>query len=321
MQVNLQELYQGVDSMLHRLGVPHFNPGRSIVTSVYGKEIASGYVLMRELILQKVSLPIEIFHRKDEITPQQAAILRSPAPDQITVTEIKGNAKDFTTIYGTKAGWSTKIYALWESQYTENLWLDADSFPIRNAEFLFDDQEYQDKGSLFWRDVFSTDRANRYHDEAPMWRIFNVNPNDGEPFETGQLLFNKAQCWAEMNLVKHYADNCEIYYHFGGDAETFRMAWQHLDLRNGSRPSYINYQADPKVPYGFMPFGPFHKGNANQYKKWGGGTVMVQRDRNGNELFNHRNMEKFTLGNNPVYHDITNELRYHQHIEDLRRLV
>jgi len=321
MQVNLQEEYQKVDQMLNRLGVPHFNPGRSIVTSVYGKEIASGYILMRELILQEVKLPIEIFHRKDEITQQQAAILRSPAPDQITVTEIQGNAKDFTTIYGINAGWSTKPYALWESQYAENLWLDADSFPIRNPEFLFDDQEYQDKGSLFWRDVFSTDRANRYHDEAPMWRIFNVNPNDGEPFETGQLLVNKAQSWIELNLVKHYADNCDVYYHFGGDAETFRMAWQHIDLRKGCRPNYINYQADPKVPYGFMPFGPFHKGNANQYKKWGGGTVMVQRDRNGNELFNHRNMEKFSLGANPVYHDITNELRYHKHIEDLRRLV
>ena len=321
MQVNLQEEYQKVDQMLNRLGVPHWKPGRSIVTSVYGKEIASGYVLMRELILQQVSLPIEIFHRKNEITPEQAAILCSPAPDQITVREIQGDPKDFVTPYGTTAGWSTKPYSLWESEYSENLWLDADSFPIRNPEYLFDDQEYQDKGSLFWRDVYSTDRANRYHDNAPMWRIFNVNPTDAEPFETGQLLINKAQCWAEMNLVKHYADNCEVYYHFGGDAETFRMAWSHWYLRNGGQLQYINYQADPKVPYGFMPFGPFHKGNANQYKKWGGGTVMVQRDRNGNELFNHRNMEKFSLGINPVYHDITNELRYHQHIEDLRRLV
>ena len=156
MQVNLQEEYQKVDQMLNRLGVPHFNPGRSIVTSVYGKEIASGYVLMRELILQEVKLPIEIFHRRGEITSEQAAILRSPAPDQIIVREIQGTPKDFVTPYGTTAGWSTKPYSLWESQYAENLWVDADSFPIRNPEFLFDDQEYQDKGSLFWRDVFST---------------------------------------------------------------------------------------------------------------------------------------------------------------------
>lgn len=322
MQIDLREVYQKVDECLSKLTVPVYRPGRSIVTSCYGGELASGYVLMRELIQLKATLPIEIFYRHGELTEQQIAILRSPAPDQITAKIIQGDAKDFTTQYGNKAGWSTKVYALWESEYAENMWLDCDSYPIRNPEFLFDDHEYVAKGSLFWRDVFSTDRANRYHDGAVMWRVFNVNPNDAEPFETGQLLLNKNQCWAELNLVKHYADHCDVYYHFGGDAETFRMAWQHWYLRNGGQAMYINYHADPKVPYGFAPFGPFHKGRANMYHKWGGGTVMVQRDRNGLELFNHRNMEKFSASNpNPFYDDITNETRYHQHIQDLRRLL
>lgn len=321
MQINLDDLYRATAQMLATIQLPHFKPGRSIVTSVYGKEISSGYVLMRELVRLGVDMPIEIFHRPGEITSEQAEILKRPSPGTITVKEIKGNAKDFTTPYGTKAGWSTKIYALWESEYAENLWLDADSFPIQNPEFLFDDIEYRQKGSVFWRDVFSTDRANRYHDAAPMWRVFDVSPNDGEPFETGQLLIDKIRCWPQLNLIKHYADNCEVYYNFGGDAETFRMAWQHLHLRAGNTLQYINYHTDPNVPYGFMPFGPFHKGHANQYRKWGGGTVMVQRDRNGRELFNHRNMEKFTLGDNPFYHDIQNEEIYHKHIEDLRKLV
>jgi len=321
MQVNLQQTHGKVNQLLAQLGVPSYHPGRSIVTSVYDRELASGYVLMRELILQGVTLPIEIFHRRGELTAAQAAVLRSPAPDQITVRELLGEPRDFVTPYGTTAGWSVKPHSLWESRYAENLWIDSDSFPIRNPEFLFDDPEYQTKGSLFWRDVFSTDRANRYHDGAPLWQVFNVHPNDGEPFETGQLLINKVRCWPEINLVKHYADHCEIYYHFGGDAETFRMAWQHWHLRNGGQSFYVNYQADPHVPYGFMPFGPFHKGAANQYHKWGGGTVMVQRDRLGAELWNHRNMEKFTLHHNTVYHDIANELRYHQHIQDLRSLT
>jgi len=70
-----------------------------------------------------------------------------------------------------------------------------------------------------------------------------------------------------------------------------------------------------------MPFGPFHKGSANQYHKWGGGSVMVQRDRNGAELFNHRNLQKFAIDNNPFYNDIANEERYHGYIQDLRSLV
>ena len=162
MEINLDLLYQATDRMLATVQQPHLTPGRSIVTSVYSKEIASGYVLMRELIRLGVTLPIEIFYRSGELTPDQSVLLRSPAPDQITVTEIQGIAKDFITPYGTAAGWSTKIYALWESQYAENLWLDADSFPIINPIFLFEDSEYKQKGCLFWRDVLSTDRANRY---------------------------------------------------------------------------------------------------------------------------------------------------------------
>jgi Mannosyltransferase putative len=321
MQINLDDLYSQVNTTLANVSAPDYTQGKSIVTSIYNKEFASGYVLIRELVQLAVTLPIEIFYRLGELSTQQIDILHNIKPDQISVRAIKSAAKDFTTPYGTAAGWSTKISALLESQYAENLWLDSDSFPIRNPEFLFDDMDYQRTGSLFWRDVFSTDRANRYHDGAPFWRVFNVSPNDAEPFETGQLLIHKPRCWYQVNLVKHYADRCEIYYNFGGDAETFRMAWQHWHLRNGGTAYYLNYHSDANVPYGFMPFGPFHKGSANQYHKWGGGSVMVQRDRNGAELFNHRNLQKFAIDNNPFYNDIANEERYHGYIQDLRSLV
>lgn len=322
MEINLQELYGAVDRLyLSPHNMPGYRPGRSIVTSVYGGELASGYVLMMELARLGTALPIEIFYRDGELDDRQIEILRSPAPDQITVRMIRGNAKDFTTIYGTKAGWSSKIYALYESEYQENLWLDSDNFPIRDPACLFDDPDYERKGCLFWRDVFSTDRANRYHDQAPMWPVFNVPPNDGEPFEAGQLLINKPRVWPQFRLVKHYADNCEVYYHFGGDTETFRMAWQHHSKRNGGYHQYINYHASPDVPYGFMPYGPFHKGVANQYGKWGGGTVMVQRDRAGRELFNHRNINKINLRMNVYNPDVTNEEQYHSHAAELKKIL
>lgn len=321
-EVNLIDLYKKIDALYASPGnMPVYKKGRSIVTSVYGKELASGYVLMRELIRLGVTLPIEVFYREGELTIRDIDILRSPKPQQISVKSIKGNPKDFVTPYGTSAGWSTKIYAIYESDYEENLWLDSDNFPIRNPEFLFDDFEYQKKHSLFWRDVFSTDRSNRYHDGAVIWPVFDVAPNDAEPFETGQILLNKPNVWDQIRLVKHYADNCEIYYHFGGDAETFRLAWQYHNKRFGYYHSNINYHASNDVPYGFMPYGPFHKGIPNQYHKWGGGTVMVQRDREGRELFNHRNMHKMSVQANTFNQDITNEMVYHQHIDDLRKLI
>lgn len=323
MQIDLGQIYSAVDNHYStQTTSPIYNQGCSIVTSVYGAEIASGYVLMCELARLGNVLPIEIFYRDGELTEQQIELLISPDPHRISVHKIKGNAKDFTTIYGTKAGWSTKIYAIFESSYNQILWLDSDCFPIRNPEFLFGDKEFSSKGSLFWRDVFSTDRANRYYDDAPLWKVFRVSPNDAEPFEAGQLLLDKTKCWSQFSLVKHYADNCEYYYHFGGDTETFRMAWQHHAERNGGYHSYLNYHANPTVvPYGFMPYGPFHKGVPNQYGKWGGGTVMVQRDRDGKELFNHRNIHKLTIGNNVYNPDIINEDQYHQHVDALKSIL
>lgn len=322
MQIDLGSIYSAVDQhYANPSPIPYYKQGRSIVTSVYSAELASGYVLMCELTRLGNTLPVEIFYREGELDQEQIELLKSPDPELISVRKINGNAKDFTTIYGNKAGWSVKIHAIYESTFDEVLWLDSDCFPIRNPEFLFSDAEYLKKGSLFWRDVFSTDRSNRYHDNAPLWQVFRVQPNDGEPFEAGQLLLNKTKCWPQFSLVKHYADNCEYYYHFGGDTETFRMAWQHHEARRGGYHSYINYHASDMVPYGFMPYGPFHKGVPNQFGKWGGGTVMVHRDRDGQELFNHRNMHKLSLTNNVHNNDITNEWHYHQHVESLKKLL
>jgi hypothetical protein len=49
--------------------------------------------------------------------------------------------------------------------------------------------------------------------------------------------------------------------------------------------------------------------------------VMVQRDRNGAELFNHRNINKFSLGNNVYNQDITNEYHYHDHVKQLKKIM
>lgn len=323
MQIDLGQIYSAVDQhYANPPPLPNYQKGRCIVTSVYSAELVTGYVLMKELVRLGNTLPIEIFYREGELTQQQIDLLISLDPQRISVRKISGNAKDFITIYGTKAGWSVKIHAIHESTFNEVLWLDSDNFPIHNPEFLFSDQEYISKGSLFWRDVISVDRANRYHDQAPLWQVFRVQPNDAEPFEAGQLLIDKSRCWPQFSLVKHYADNCEYYYHFGGDTETFRMAWQHHEARRNGYHAYINYHAvSNMVPYGFMPYGPFHKGVPNQYGKWGGGTVMVQRDRDGNELFNHRNIHKMSLSNNVYNNDITNECYYHQHVKQLNQLI
>lgn len=320
MQINLTDLRQQEQQFIQNIKQIQRNQGRSIVTTTYHKEVPSTWILLNELNRLGSKLPIEIFYRDSELTDNQIQLLLSANP-HAAIKKITGTPRDYVSLYGHTHGWACKIYALCESQYSENLWLDADCYPIRSPDFLFLDAEYQSKGSLFWRDVFSPDSANQYCDTSVMWPIFNVVINDSEPFEAGQLLINKDKCWRELELTRYYADHCDIYYGFGGDKETFKFAWQRIGMINGHHPQRINYHSSPNVPFGFMPYGPFHKGRPNIYGKWAGGTVMVQRDRDGQELFNHRNQDRFTLGENVYNSDITNENHYHQHIEKLRTLL
>jgi alpha 1,2-mannosyltransferase len=289
---------------------PRSFTGRGIVTSVYDREFLSAWVLFSELERLRVRLPIEAFHGEGELSRENQALLAGFDLDlklQLLSDRVSRFAK--------------KPFSIYRSSFEQVLWLDCDNFPIRDPSFLFDDPEYRAKGSLFWRDVSGADRSTRWHASSKVWPLYNVPANDAEEFESGQLLINKTKCWSELGLTLHFAAEGELYGSVVyGDKDMFRLAWQNLAAARKKAPSGANYLADPdKVPYGFMPYGPFHMGRPNVNHKWGGGSVMVQRDREGRALFNHRNLDKFReAGDNVFNADITNEAIYHEHIARLR---
>jgi Mannosyltransferase putative len=292
------ELHRAQRAAIIEFGkLPRDHHGRGIVTSVFDQQLPSAWVLFSELKRLGISLPIEAFHREGELSPGNAALIEGLGLNlKLRVL------KDRVTSY------AIKPFSIWRSAFREVLWLDCDNFPIRDPAFLFDDPEYRTKGSLFWRDVAGTDRALQWHPISEVWAMFNVPTNNAEEFETGQLLIDKEKCWAELGLTLHFNERPIYKTMLWGDKDTFRLAWQNLAASRKKAPDPANYLRYPdKVPYGFMPFGTFHMGRANEYHKWGGGTVMVQRDRGGAPLFNHRNFDKFTLeGEKPV------QRRYHQ---------
>lgn len=313
MNKDLEQLHQMQENAFNSSTITaNYLNGKSIVTSCYRKEIAGTYILLCELSRLDMAIPIEIFYRDGELNQDEITELTALYPQYIQFKKLATHIEDFNDRWGNKKGWATKVYSILESEYSENMWIDSDNIPIRNCLNLFDDDEYKEKGSLFWRDVYSIDRADQYWSGSIMWKVFNVPYNDGEPFESGQFLLNKNKIIKQLELMLYYTNNQQIYYQFGGDAECWRMAWQYVSIKQNKYHAQMNYHASKEVPYGFMPYGPFHKGVPNPWHKYGGGTVMVQRDRIGNELFNHRNITKFSLsGENPINKDVSNELNYH----------
>jgi alpha 1,2-mannosyltransferase len=312
--VSLGELHRKQQqAVIDFMREPHDFSGRGIVTTAYDREFPSVWVLLSELARLKVPLPVQAFHTSGELSARNAALLRSLDLD-LTLRVLPDNA----------LGFAIKPFAIYRSSFREVLWLDCDNFPVRDPSFLFDDAEYRAKGSLFWRDVSGVDHSVIWHPLAKVWGMFHVPPNDAEEFESGQLLVDKQRCWPELGLTLHFAANMRVYGEaVYGDKDMFRMAWQNLAAGRQKAPNGHRYLADPaKVPYGFMPYGPFHMGRPNPVHKWGGGTVMVQRDRDGLALFVHRNLDKFSLaGDNPFNADVPNEAVHHEHLRRLRALV
>lgn len=319
MNIDLDQLYKEQEACIaNPEPMPNYKQGRSIVTSCYRPELPSMFVLLSELHRLNFNIPVEIFYRDGELNKDEINELTNINPSFYKVKRLQTPCNNFKDKWGNHKGWGVKTFAIIESEYEENLWIDGDNVPIRNCIDLFNDQEYMEKGSLFWRDVYSIDRANQYCDSSVFWKIFRVPPNDGEPFESGQFLVNKPKVWKQLNVMMYFTKNSHIYFNFGGDAECWRMAWQLYSSYTNQEFAQFNYHSSNNVPYGMMPFGPFHKGIPNPWKKYGGGTVMVQRDRSGKELFNHRNLTKWTWRENPVHPDVTNEQIYHMIINHIK---
>lgn len=320
MTIDLEKLHQEQNKIYNSITTPPaYKPGKSIVTSCYRQEITGTYILISELKRLNFNIPVEIFYREGELIDDEVAELTRLYPEYVVFKKLQKQFNNFQDKWGNQKGWATKVYAILESEYSENFWIDSDNYPIKYCADLFEDLEYQEKGSLFWRDVYSIDRADQYWSGSDMWKVFNVPPNDGEPFESGQFLINKVKCWKQFSMMLYYTENASLYYQFGGDAECWRMAWQYVAIQDKTYHVQYNYHANLEVPYGFMPYGPFHKGAPNPWRKYGGGTVMVQRDRSGAELFNHRNINKLSINKkNDFNSDVENEITYHLLIKHMQ---
>ena len=61
--------------------------------------------------------------------------------------------------FGNKAkrggGWQSKIKAIIQAPFEEVLLLDADSFPLKDPEYLFDHSFYKEHGVVLWNDSCS----------------------------------------------------------------------------------------------------------------------------------------------------------------------
>jgi glycosyltransferase involved in cell wall biosynthesis len=268
----LQEIQNEIAQVISAIGPPPSSSagGRGIVICAGGtRYFTNAWVLIKLLRLHDCALPIEIWaldERELDDSMRQLAESLGVSVRYAGRTFSKQAAK---TVRG-RWQWALKPYAILHSSYDEVLYLDADSFPVRDPAELFECAAYRAEGSVFWPDRGMMDK------EHPIWEVMEV-PHRPEPeFETGQMVINKRRCWEPLQLTLWMNLRSDFFYHFiWGDKDTFRFAWHRFG------------RSFAMVPYPLQTL--FLPGEAEIV-----GT-FCQHDFSGNWLFQHRNTVKWSL--------------------------
>ncbi len=240
--------------------------GRGIVICAGGmRYFTNAYVAASILRLHNCQLPIQFWHLGDDEMTDEMRQLVKPLDVECV------DAHRYREQYPARRlnGWELKPYAIIHSPFSEVISLDADNVAIRNPEFLFDAPQYLEHGAIFWPDY------GRLASNRSIWSLVDVEYRDEPEFESGQIFINKEECWKALNIAMHLNEWSDYYYrHIHGDKETFHLAWRKIGQ---------TYAMPTKTVRSL------------------GGCVMIQHDFEGNALFQHRNLRKWSLsGNTPV---------------------
>ncbi len=190
--------------------------GRGIVLAGGGPYFPSLYVTVRALRHLGSQLPIQVWHLGAQELPARWQALLAPYGVECVDAQTVRQRHPARRL----GGWELKVFATLHSPFEEALFLDADCYPCRPPDFLFDLEDYRAAGAIFWSDVATTDLRLR-------WAAFGVaSPRRPGSIESGQYVVNKRLCWRPLNLAWFYNDHSDYYYQYGyGDKHTFEVAW------------------------------------------------------------------------------------------------
>ncbi len=192
--------------------------GRGVIIAGGGERyFPSLYVSVRALRHAGCGLPIQVWYlgRNDEMPAERQALLAPYGVECVDADAVRVRHPARTL-----NGWELKVFATLHSDFEELLFLDADCYPCRNPEFLFDHADYRARGAVFWPDVALIDDRLR-------WPAFGVaDPRRLGSVESGQYVLNKRLVWKALNLAWFYNDYSDYYYRYCyGDKHTFEVAW------------------------------------------------------------------------------------------------
>lgn len=259
------------------LAKPEKHEGRGIVMAAGDRyAVVRAQTNVRLLRSYNCTLPIEIFHFSSELSKSDKSLLEdlshlSGEGAQVTVRLVEGLQKG--------EGWKAfhiKGAAIQQSSFNEILYLDTDSYPLRNPNEFFESKYWENTGLLLWPDYTKSHATN------PLWRLVGMPCRNEFEGESGQIFIDRTRHQDLLWLVEFFALHHDDFYGFmGGDRDSFRAAALLLG-KSWHGPGRLNAAA------------------GNEGTKLGGHT-MLQADMKGRWAFVHANLIKHSQFRKPLW--------------------
>ncbi|CAI5704148.1 hypothetical protein KXD40_007589 [Peronospora effusa] len=255
-----------------------FDPSNTqgIVMAVHEDVLPSAFASIRRLRDTGCILPIELWFRHDELTPENPVLL---------LLMEKFGPVHLRQVFDERIyGFNIKVHGLYYSQFTSVLLLDADNFAVRDPTPLFSSTVMQKYGAVFWPDFWHPGNSIfNLHAQSLVWELLGLDYVHMLEQESGQLLVNRAMNRRVLDQLLYYATHSPNLFHklklVWGDKDLFRLAW----LQKKKNFHYNDHRM------------PGALGIVNEGRQRFCGVTMVQYDLNGkNMLFWHRNTIKLS---------------------------
>lgn len=222
------------------------------------------YVLIKRLRQQGCTLPIEVWHRHDEMGDEMQKLFEDLSCDVRNIDAVSSTFID--------SRFAIKPMAMIHSKFQRVLMLDADNLTLYDPSRLFD--MLDEHPAVFWQDNWPLDR------KAACWKLLKSSQGERVNYpnaqDSGQLLVDKVKCakalflCGRINLQLHSQLSRLFPEPFNqGDKDTWHFAWLCTDT-----PYYM-------IPH--RPGGVGRRDASGQYI----GNAMVHYDKMGQPLFLH----------------------------------
>ncbi|ESZ93588.1 glycosyltransferase family 71 protein [Sclerotinia borealis F-4128] len=243
---------------------------------------------LRLLKSYNCTLPVEIFHFESELSaPALSSLLSDLSELQNSDSSTNGITVTIRKVEEVSKGSGWKDFqikgaAIQQSSFDDILYLDTDSYPLRNPEYLFEGREWRDTGLLLWPDY------SKSHPTNPMWRLLGQSCRNEYEGESGQVLISRTRHQDILWLIEYFALHHEEFYGFmGGDRDSFRAAALILG-KSWTGPGRANAVGAARIPENHQS----------------GGHTMLQADPYGKWMFVHANLIKHSHFDRPIWSQV-----------------